>query len=190
MSAVAIADAGHRRRRVFAVGGLALRTGLAPGEPPDQDVGRHLEQDDVVDAPPPALQHLVERLRLRHGAGETVEEEALDDARRGQRLVDDAVDDVVGHQLARVHQRLRLAAERRPIGDRLAQDVARRQLRDAVAEDQPLGLCALPCSGGPEKDEVHGQPLWKSSGQATAGEPVALVFRPRMRGPRGPVKPS
>ena len=147
---------GIRRRRVLAVGGLAPGAGLPAGEPVDEDLGGHLEGDHVMDLPPALRQHLVQRFGLRHGAREAVEQEALLRDRARQRLVDDAVDDVVGHQLPRVHQRLRLPAQRGSVGHRLAQDVAGGKLRKSEARDQALRLRALACSRRPEEDEVHG----------------------------------
>ena len=137
----------------------------------------------MVDLATPLQQHLVERHGLRHGAGKAVQQEPVRAGGGGQRLVDDAVDDLVGHQLAGVHQRLGPLAQRGAVGHRLAQDVAGGELRDAEAGREPLRLRAFSRAGWTEEDEVHDHPY------TGAGAPD-MSRRPRMRGPRGPVKPS
>ena len=71
----------------------------------------------------------------------------------GQLLADHADDDGVGHQLARVHEALRLAAEVAAVGDRGAQQVAGGEVQEVVFATEALGLGALPGSGRAEEDE-------------------------------------
>ena len=78
-------------------------------------------------------QHPVERLGLGDGAREAVKDEAVGGVRLTDALGDDAVDDVVGDELAPLHHRLRLLADVGALGHRLAQHLAGRELRDAVA---------------------------------------------------------
>ncbi len=66
-------------------------------------------------------------------------------------LGDDAVDDLVGNQVAAVHDLLGREAHRGLAGDGRAQDVAGRELRNAEASIEDLGLRALAAPGGPRR---------------------------------------
>ena len=73
-----VADAGHRGRleRVV-VAGAALGAGEAAGDAVDQRRVVHLQLDDRVELHALLGQHPVERLGLRHGAREAVQDEAV-----------------------------------------------------------------------------------------------------------------
>ena len=62
----------------------------------------------------------------------------------GQPFAKQGQDDLVRDQLARVHRRPGLEAERRLAGDGIAQQVAGGHLRDAVLLDEALCLRAFP----------------------------------------------
>src|SRR5690606_36224383 len=68
---------------------------------------------------------------------------------------DDAIDDLVGHQVAAVHDFLDRQAQRCPVGDGRAEDVASRELRNAVGLDQDLGLGTLADTRRSEQDQSH-----------------------------------
>ena len=111
-----------------------------------------LEQQHVLEATAHGRQHAVERLGLHHGAGEAVEQEARLAVGPAQPLVDHAVDQLVGHQLAGVGVRLELLAQGAALADGGADDVTRRDLRDAELLDDGLGLRALASARqGPER---------------------------------------
>ena len=59
------------------------------------------------------------------------------------------------HELPGLHHRLGLAADLGAPGDRRAQHVAGRQLRDAVGVAQPRRLRALAGAGRPQQDQPH-----------------------------------
>ena len=66
-------------------------------------------------------------------------------------LVADHVDgDVVGHEVAAVHERLRLEAEGGPLAHVGAEDVARRDLGHGKVLRDELGLRPLARSGWPD----------------------------------------
>ena len=100
-------------------------------------------------------EHVVQRLGLRHRAGEPVEQEALARVRLGQPLADHVDGDVVGDQVPTVHVALGLEPEGRPLAHVAAEDVARRDLRHTEVVRDVLGLRPLPRSGGPDQDEAH-----------------------------------
>ena len=82
-------------------------------------LGDHLEGHVEIDRHRELLAEIgedpLEGVGLVGGAGEPVEEHpALHDVGLGQPLGDDAVHDVVGHQIAGVHHRLGLPAELGP----------------------------------------------------------------------------
>jgi hypothetical protein len=66
-------------------------------------------------------------------------------------LADQRGDDRVADQLARVHDRLDLLADRRAAGARLAQHVAGRQLDHSALRLQPRACVPLPAPGGPNR---------------------------------------
>ena len=74
-------------------------------------------------------------------------------------LGDDRDDDLVGDQLAGVHDGLGALADLGAGRDRGAQHVAGRELRNAVLLDQTLGLGALARPRRPEQDQPH-RPLF------------------------------
>ena len=68
---------------------------------------------------------------------------------------DDADDDLVGDELARIHHRLGLHADRRAGRHRGAQHVAGRELRNAVLRDDARGLSALARPRRPQEDQIR-----------------------------------
>ena len=70
--------------------------------------------------------------RLRHGAGEAVEDEAVGAVGRLDVVLDDADDEIVRDQAATLHHGLCLLAQLRALGDGRAQQVARGQVAQAV----------------------------------------------------------
>ena len=106
-----------------------------------------------------------------------------------QALLDELDHELVGHQLALVHE----APRRWPSGVSTAiaraQHVAGRDVRDPEALREPLRLRPFPGAGRTEQQEVLTQRpassrTWKRL--APPRLPVPRVPRPRMRGPRGP----
>ena len=81
------------------------------GEPVEHDLARHVDVDRDVERV--AVEHPVELLGLLQRAREPVEHEAVvERAARREALLDDADDDLVGDELARVHVPLGLEPER------------------------------------------------------------------------------
>ena len=75
----------------------------------------------------------------------------------GQLLLDQLHDQLVGHELASVHEPLRLDAQGRAGAYRLAQQVPGGDLGEAELSAQPLRLGALAGARRPEENdlEVH-----------------------------------
>src|SRR5215208_5347523 len=113
----------------------------------DQDGGGHLSVQ---------LLHLgVERLGLRHGAWEAVEDEAVGGLLPLEAVRNHPDDHLVGHQVAAIHVLLGLLADLGPLLDRGAQDVAGGVVRQAEVLLQALPLSPLPAAGRAEQDEVQ-----------------------------------
>ena len=105
-------------------------------------------------------EHCIERLGLRHGARKAVENKPPLSSmgggiRGGDPIGDHLDDDVVRNELARLHDRLDLLAERAARRDRPAQHVAGGELNQPVLLFEALCLRALACAGGSEQDQVH-----------------------------------
>src|SRR5439155_5518782 len=99
-------------------------------------------------------QHVLELLGLRQRPREAVEDEALvDEAVLGEALLDDPEGEIVGHEITPVHVLLRLAPGRRPGGGGGPEQVAGRDVLDAVPLRETGGLCALPGALLAEQDE-------------------------------------
>jgi len=111
------------------------------------------EQQDDRERPVDLVEQLVERLRLRQCARETVENEA---AARFQKLFADELDrDVVGDELAVGEQRLDPPAERRAALDRSAIEIAGRDVRDLVLGRDLLCLRPLARSLRSQDEDVY-----------------------------------
>ncbi len=138
-----------RRRRVDVVHLAADFAGAAAGKTLDQAVEIDVHENRGVHRLAEAHQHLVQRLGLRNVAREAVHDETVLRIRLLQALADDAEHDLVGDQLARVHRGLGLLAQLGAGSQRLAEQVARGNLGDAVLFDQLLGLRPLARTGSP-----------------------------------------
>jgi hypothetical protein len=89
------------------------------------------ERDAALERRAEAREHRVERRRLTRRAREAVEDEAAPRVGSGETLLGHGDHDVVRHEVAARHHRLRLEAHRGLRGDRVAQHLARRDLRHA-----------------------------------------------------------
>src|SRR3954449_5998774 len=156
---LATADVTHTLRRwrveVQMPDVSAAAAGTPSGQPPDHLVVVDHELQDDVERCAAVEQQVVERLRLRDVAGEAVEQEAL----AGVVLLEPGDDhpdrDLVGHEIAGVHELLGLLAELRALADVRAEDVTGRDLRDPEVGGDELGLRPLSRSGGPDEDQTH-----------------------------------
>jgi hypothetical protein len=89
------------------------------------------------------LEELRKRLGLRDVAREAVENEAVLRVGLRQALADHGKHGGVVDEPSGIHRRFRLPAELRRSGDGRSQQIAGRNLRDAVSLHQPLRLRAL-----------------------------------------------
>ena len=117
-----------------------------------RDLVGDLKQDHGVERLADLLEHRVERFRLRDRPREAVQHEPV--------LVGEALADQTDHQLVRnevaaLEDRAHLRAELRPVGDRGAQDVARRDVRNVVRRGDPLGLRPLAGALWAENEYPH-----------------------------------
>ena len=95
----------------------------------------------------------VERLRLGQRAREAVEDPAGRGVGPRDPFLDHRDDQLVGDELARVHELLRLAAELGALGNVLAEHVARRDVRDPQLARERLRL--RPLAGARRSQEDH-----------------------------------
>lgn len=128
---------------LFSLNPLSLLSRLASYQ---QLVG-HFEIQHPVDLLAFSRQHGIQLGRLGDGAGEAVQDEADSALRRPDGLPNQADDNVVRDQGARVHRRFRLQAQGAAGGDGGAQHVARRQVAQAVLLLDDGGLGALAAAG-------------------------------------------
>ena len=82
----------------------------------------------------------MQRFGLGNGARESVEHEAGRAVRAAKSLSDHGDDEVVGHELARIHDALGLAAERGAFAHGGPQHVAARDLRNTEMARKESGL--------------------------------------------------
>src|SRR5438093_705915 len=149
--AALVADSGLLRRiREDVVHGVVFRTDAPARVPLDQLLRLQEEVHRGVQLRDPG-----QRLRLRDRPREAVEDEAL----LGVRLLEPALrrrdHDVVGHELTRVHECLRLLPEVRALRHVVPQDVAGRDMRHAEVRRQLCRLGSLARAGWAEEDESH-----------------------------------
>ena len=115
---------------------VAVAAHATRGEALDDDLGVNVDEQRRVQRTTQLGQLGVKRDRLRGRAREAVEDEALLGVRILQALGDQADDDIVGHEVARVHERLRLLPQRRAGLYGSAQHVARGDVRRAELFNQ------------------------------------------------------
>ena len=82
------------------VAGAAMGAAESARDPLDQHVVIDPELDDAVDAGAAFVQHFVERLGLRHGAGKAVQDEAVTAVFLLDTLPQHGDDHLIGHQPA------------------------------------------------------------------------------------------
>src|SRR3954453_12362979 len=158
--AVDVADLVVLRGVVLEVVGVAVRAHAPARETADDVLLGHVDQQRRGQPAVDLAQRVVERLGLLVRPREAVEQEAVGGVGLAQAVEDHGDDDLVRHELAAVHVRLRLLAEVRLVLDGLAEHVARRDVREREVLLQTIGLRALPGPGRPQQDEVelgHGE---------------------------------
>jgi hypothetical protein len=111
-----------------------------------------IEEQHHADLPSGPLQHLVERLRLRHSAGKAVEKHAALRVGLGQAALDEAQHHVVGDEAAVLHDRPDLTAQARPGRDLVAQHVTRAHVGHAKPLGNDRSLRPLAAARGAEDD--------------------------------------
>src|SRR5688572_26137193 len=121
-----------RRRRVDFEDLAATGTAAPAGKPLEQHRRVDVHQHDRIDRLAELGQERIESLGLRNVAWVPVEYESRRRIRAAETLADQAEDDLVGHELARVHCGLGTLAELRAALDRVTQQIAGRHLRDAL----------------------------------------------------------
>src|SRR5687767_7651125 len=124
------------------VGRAAGATDTAPRDPVDHDFGGHVDVDGGVE--PSRPEETLELLGLDPGAGEAVEDEPdVDDVLLRQPFGHDPDDDVVGDQLAALHELLGFEAERGAGGGGRPEHVTGRDVGHAVVRCHPDSLSAF-----------------------------------------------
>src|SRR2546430_1252657 len=116
---------------------------------------RDVERDYEVALVAFLREHVVQCLRLAHGARETVQGDALAGLRLGQAAADDVDDELIGYQVAGRHDPAGLLADRRPAGDLRTQDVPCRQMFQPERVLDLRGLRALAAPRRAEDDPDH-----------------------------------
>ena len=100
----------------------------------------------------------IEQFGLRDRARETVEDESVGALGGGEACGNHVGDDLVGDELALVHEGLGLLAKLALSLDGSAQQVASRDVSHAVVSDELLSLSALASAGSTKENEIHSEP--------------------------------
>jgi hypothetical protein len=152
---VDVADAVRLRRvRVDVVDVVVRPAHAPPGQAPHHRLLVDVEHDHRGDAAAEADQHVVEGDRLRLGAGEAVEEDARVRVAGAEPLLEHRDDEVVGHEVAARHHRLRLEPERRAVAHGRAQHVAGGDVGQPAGGRDAGGLGALARARRAHEDQV------------------------------------
>ena len=101
------------------------------------------------------LKHAIKRLSLCHRPWEAVQDKPLGSIRMGKSVANDANHNFIGNEFACLHITLRLAAEARAPFNRVSQNLAGGDLRNASLCSQALGLGTLTDAGCSEKDKTQ-----------------------------------
>ena len=102
----------------------------------DQNSFVNLQLDDGIERHVARGQQLIERLRLRNGARETVEHKTVLRIRLADTIGDDRDHDFIGHELPGFHKALRAQPHFGARCHRCPQHIAGRKLNDLVFVDQ------------------------------------------------------
>ena len=125
----AVLDLGRRRAEGEVVDVARLRVRAPPHDALHDDLVRHVDEQEDVGADVA----LLDRLGLRRRARVPVEEPASALHVRLAETVHDHVDDnVIRHEVTRVHETLGLLARRRALRDLLSKQIAHRDVHEAV----------------------------------------------------------
>src|SRR5688572_10833444 len=151
-AAVLVAGAARLAPGVWRLAPLADR---ASGEPADDLFVVDVEAQHGLHLLAELLAYRREPLGLRHGAHHTVEQHAARVPRLAQRRLDDAEDDGIRHEVTALHVGLRFEPERRPVADRRAELVARRQRGNAKRRCEQRRLGPLPGARLAEEKDDH-----------------------------------
>ena len=133
--------------------------GKASGDAIDQGIFVDLKLDHAIELAAMLGEKLFERFGLRTGARVAVEDCAGLCGHRFQLCIDQVGDDLVGNELATIHDFLGLQPHGRLRLHRSAQHVSGRKLAHAMLFDQTVRLRAFACPRWAEKNDVHGHPL-------------------------------
>jgi hypothetical protein len=125
----------------------------APGEPQEQLVGRHVDEQGRLDRRPALRQGPVERLGLGAGTREAVEDHAPGGIGRPESLQQHPHGDLVRDERTPVHVLPGLGSERRSGADRGAEEVAGGHPGKPQVAGKDMGLGTLPGPGRTEQDE-------------------------------------
>ena len=136
---------GHRRHMVA---GAAVRADPAAAHALHNRLVADLQGDHAVEDDPGLLQGL----GLGDGAGHAVQNVTLGTVRLFQPLGNDADDDLIGHQLPRVHEGLGLQARGSAVLHGGAEDVAGGDGGNIQLFTQDVGLCSLSGARGAQQD--------------------------------------
>ena len=129
----------------------ALETGA-------QLLAGRLEKEDRLDAAAPLGKKVIERVGLRGGPRETVEDDPLIGGSRRQTVADHVDRQIVGYVCARVEDALHTTADVGLSADVIAKEISSRKMEPTVRPRECLRLRALPHSGWAHEDEIatHG----------------------------------
>ena len=123
-----------------------------PEQPLLRDVVVELEEEDRVERLADLGEHGVERIGLGERAREAVEHEAVE---LRQALPDQRNRQVIRDEIAPGQDRLDTLAEVGAIRDRVAKDLARRDVRHVVLRLDSLRLCAFAGALRPQEQQMH-----------------------------------
>mmetsp|Transcript_5620 Transcript_5620/g.15708 ORF Transcript_5620/g.15708 Transcript_5620/m.15708 type:complete len:265 (-) Transcript_5620:173-967(-) len=166
--------AGGGREELDVVGLARDRVDAAARNALHEDLVRHVQQNEGARVDAQVLEHV----RLRHGARHTIEQVALVIRHVLSRGLDDVHDELIRHEVARVHEALRLHAQRRLALHLRAQRVARRDVLHVVALRDGLALRALSRGRGAGDDEAKLLAPTKRQGCCIRDSPRAAAPTP------------
>ena len=119
----------------------------------------HVELENAVDIHVLALEHRVELLGLSHSSGEAVEKDASLALGLAQVVLDKTNDEVVGDELAALHDAISLFAELGASSYCVTEHVASCEMADAEVVSDLGALGSLTGAGGSDHDHIHGRAL-------------------------------
>jgi hypothetical protein len=152
-AAIIVTDSGHTRRTIVnVINAAANSTHPAPRKAANETSAIHNEVDDKRRSVAQSNERSAQLFGLRKRSGKTIQNKSANAVGPGKTFLNHAKNDVVGYQIAAIHNGLCATAEFRAVGDMFPEHIARGKMLDSMTTGNFLGLRSLTGTRRPKKN--------------------------------------